>query len=145
VGNSAERTESAEEEDRTAILGLLDRWRLATRAKDINAISELVTDDVVFLPSSVLPIKGKEEVEKLYRAFFSQYREIKHEAIIEEVRIAGEWVFLWGTDELRLTPESGGTDTHMKGKGLSILKRQADGSWRFWRGINNMTPQPPTK
>ena len=52
MGNSAERTESGEETDRTAILGLLDRWRLATRAKDIDAILELVTDDVVFLPSS---------------------------------------------------------------------------------------------
>jgi ketosteroid isomerase-like protein len=91
VGNSAERTESAEETDRSAILGLLDRWR---QAKDINAILELVSDDVVFLPSSVPPIKGKEEVEKLYRAFFPQYREIKDEAIIEEVQIAGEWAFL---------------------------------------------------
>jgi len=48
-------------------------------------------------------------------------------------------------NELRLTPEYGGTDVHMKGKGLSILKRQSDGSWKFWRGINNMTPQPLTK
>lgn len=136
---------STEETDRTAILGLLDRWRLATGAKDIKAILELVTDDVVFLPSSMPPIMGKEGVEKLYRAFFPQYREIRHEAIIEEVRIASEWAFLWGTDELRLIPESGGTDIHMKGKGLSILKRQSDGSWRFWRGINNMTLQPPTE
>jgi uncharacterized protein (TIGR02246 family) len=142
MGNSAERTDKAEEADRNAILGLLNRWRLATRAKDINAILQLVTDDVVFLPSSVPPIKGKKEVEKLYRAFFPRYREIKHEAIIEEVQIAGEWAFLWGTDELRLTPESGDKDIHMKGKGLSVLKRQSDGSWRFWRGINDMIPQP---
>jgi hypothetical protein len=55
VGNSAERTESAEEADRDAILALLNRWRIATSTKDINAILELVTDDVVFLPSSVPP------------------------------------------------------------------------------------------
>jgi hypothetical protein len=60
----------------------------------------------VFLPSSMPPVKGKEEVEKMYRAFFPLYREIKHEAVIEEIRIAGDWAFLWGTDELRLTPES---------------------------------------
>ena len=46
MGNSVE---SAEEADRNAILGLLDRWLLATRAKDINAILELVTDDVSLL------------------------------------------------------------------------------------------------
>jgi hypothetical protein len=73
----------------------------------------------------------------MYRAFFPRYREIKHEAVIEEIGIAGDWAFLWGTDELRLTPESG-----EPGKSLSILKRKSDGSWLFWMGINNMTSQP---
>jgi ketosteroid isomerase-like protein len=100
------------------------------------------TDDVVFLPSSVPPINGKEDVDEMYRAFFRRYREIKHETVIEEVRGAGDWAFLWGTDELHLTPESGETEIHMQGKGLSILKRHSDGSWRFWRGINNMTQRP---
>jgi uncharacterized protein (TIGR02246 family) len=142
MADSAESKQTGDDADKNAILLLLDRWRVATRAKDIHAILELVTDDVVFLPSSVPPIKGKEEVGKMYRAFFPQYCEIKHEAIIEEIRVAGDWAFLWGTDELRLIPESGETEIHMKGKGLSILQRQSDGSWRFWRGINNMTRQP---
>ena len=38
-------------------------------------------------------------------------------AIVEEVRVAGDWAFLWGTDELHLTPESGEPEIHMKGKG----------------------------
>jgi uncharacterized protein (TIGR02246 family) len=117
--------------------------KMAEKARDIPAILELVADDVVFFPSSLPPVKGKDEVEKIYRAFFPRYSEIQHEALIEEVQVAGDWAFLSGIDELRLIPESGETEIHMKGKGLSILKRQPDGSWRFWRGINNMTPQPP--
>jgi uncharacterized protein (TIGR02246 family) len=139
MADSAKSKQSGDEADRNAILALVDRWRLATKAKDIHAILELVADDVVFLPSSLPPIKGKDEVEKMYHAFFLQYREIKQEAVIEEVRVAGDWAFLWGTDELRLIPESGEAEIHMRGKGLSILQRQFDGSWRFWRGINNMT------
>jgi len=142
MADSAESPQTGDEADRKAILMLLHKWRLATRAKDIHAILDLVTDDVVFLPSSVPPIKGKEAVEEMYRAFFPRYREIRHEAVIQELRVAGDWAFLWGTDELRLTPESGETEIHMTGKGLSILKRQSDGSWRFWRGINNMTQKP---
>jgi len=143
VESSAEFPQSGEEADRNAIMALLDQWHLATRAKDTQAILALVTDDVVFLPPSMPPIKGKKEVGNMYRTFFPRYREINHESIIEEVRIAADWAFLWGIDELRLTPESGEPEIHLKGKGLSILKRQFDGSWRFWRGINNMTPQPP--
>lgn len=138
MADSAESRQTADEADRKAILMLLDKWREATRAKNIDAILELVTDDVVFLPSSVPPIEGKGAVEEMYGTFFPRYREIRHEAIIEEMRVAGDWAFLWGTDELRLTPESGETETHLKGKGLSILKRQSDESWRFWRGINNI-------
>lgn len=130
-----------EEADKNAILTLVDRWRLATEANDVDAILEMVTDDVVFLPSSMPPVTGKKAVEEMYRAFLPQYRGIDQVGTIEEVQIAGDWAFLWGTDELRLTPHSG-AEIHMKGKGLSILKRQADGSWKFWRGINNMTRQP---
>jgi len=95
VETPPEFTLTREQADKESILALLDRWRLATRAKDIEGILELVADDCVFLPSSMPPIKGKEELGKLYRAFFPRYREIKHEAIIEEIRIAGDWAFLW--------------------------------------------------
>lgn len=66
----ADFAESGDEADRKAILMLLDKWHLATRAKDIHAIPELITDDVVFLPSYVNSIKGKEAVEEMYRAAF---------------------------------------------------------------------------
>ena len=140
MANSADcaRTDEA---DKNAILLIVGRWRAATKAKNIDAILELVDDDVVFLPSTLPPIRGKKEVERMYRTFFPQYREVKQEEVIEEVRIAGDWAFFWGTDELHLVPESGGAEIHMRGKGLGVLKRQADGSWRFWRGINNMVKQ----
>src|SRR5580704_7635086 len=98
--DSKESKQTGGEADRNTILTLLDRWRRATKVKDIHAILELVTDDVVFLPSSLPPIKGKDEVEKMYRAFFPLYREVIQEAVIEEVRVAGDWAFRWGTDEL---------------------------------------------
>jgi len=130
--------------DRDAILVLLDRWREATSTKDIPKILALVTEDIVFLPSSIPPVRGKAAVEELYRNAFAQYSRIEQQAAVEEVEIAGQWAFLWGTDELRLLPESG-PEVHMKGKGLSILKRQPDGGWKFWRGINNMTVQKPAE
>ena len=126
--DSTKPEQTGDEADRNAILALIENWHRATRAKDVHAILELVADDVVFLPSSLPPIRGKAEVEQMYRTFFAVYREIKLEAAIEELRVAGDWAFMWGTDELRLMPESGETEIHMKGKGLSILKRQSDGS-----------------
>jgi ketosteroid isomerase-like protein len=30
---------------------------------------------------------------------------------------------------------------HLKGRAISILRRQSEGSWKFARGINNMLRQ----
>ena len=134
--------DSEQDADKRTIVALVDRWRVATKAKDLDVILALLADDAVFLPSTLPPLRGRDEVAKMYRDFFPRYREIQQEGSIEEVRVAGDWAFFWGTDELHLTPESGENKIHMRGKGLGILKREPDGSWRFWRGINNMTHRP---
>ena len=78
--DSTKPEQTGDEADRNAILALIENWHRATRAKDVHAILELVADDVVFLPSSLPPIRGKAEVEQMYRTFFAVYREIKLEA-----------------------------------------------------------------
>lgn len=55
--------------------------------------------------------------------------------------VGGDWAFAWETDSFFLVPQAGGAPIQMHGKGMSILKRQPDGSRRFARGINN-TPPP---
>ncbi|HLK66012.1 MAG TPA: SgcJ/EcaC family oxidoreductase [Bryobacteraceae bacterium] len=126
--------------DENVILALLERWRSAIEAKDVAAVLELCADDVVFLPSSGAPVKGKAAVETMYGFLFAQYGKIHQDTAIEEVQVAGDWAFLWGTHELRLTPDSG-SPLHLRGQGLSVLKRQPDSTWKLWRGINNMTRQ----
>ena len=59
----------------------------------------------------------------------------------EELQVVGDWAFAWGTEEFTLVPQAG-APIEMRGKGMSILKRQADGSWKFARGINNTLPKP---
>jgi ketosteroid isomerase-like protein len=109
----------------------------------------MLTDDVVFLPPNAPAIAGKKAVESLYRTFFAQFN-IEHKATTEEIQVNGDWAFAWGGETLTLIPVAGGPQAQLQGKGMSILKRQPDGSWRFSRGINNMTPQaasatPPKK
>ncbi|HVH61343.1 MAG TPA: DUF4440 domain-containing protein, partial [Candidatus Sulfotelmatobacter sp.] len=56
-------------DDEQAIRKLTDDWLAAVRAKDIPRLSEMVTDDAVFLPSGFPPIRGKQAVETMYRSF----------------------------------------------------------------------------
>jgi ketosteroid isomerase-like protein len=77
----------------------------------------------------------------MYSRFFPQFSSVEQTANPEEVEVAGDWAFIWGTESFVLVPQAGGAAIRMQGKGMTILRRQSDGSWKFARGINNTLPQ----
>jgi uncharacterized protein (TIGR02246 family) len=123
-----------------AVHQLTRAWIEAVKTKDIDRLLSLVTDDVVFLPPSGPPIKGKQAVGDLYRSLFAQF-DVDQVANNEEIEVAGEWAFSWGFETLTLSPLGGGSPIRMRGKGLTVLRQQAEGSWKFARGINNSAPE----
>jgi len=129
-------------DDEQAIRKLTDDWLAAVRAKDIPRLVGMVTDDAVFLPPGLPPIRGRQAVETMYQSFFPQFSSVEQTVSMEEVQVAGDWAFAWGTEQFTLVPRAGGAPIEMQGKGMSILKRQPDGSWKFARGINNTLPKP---
>ena len=126
--------------DVKAIQQLTERWIAAVNAQEIEPLLSLVTDDVIFLPPSGPPIQGKEAVGDLYRSIFTQF-DFEQSASHEEIEVSGDWAFAWGSEMLTLSPRGGGQPIRMCGKGLTILRRQPDGSWKFARGINNTSPE----
>jgi uncharacterized protein (TIGR02246 family) len=120
-----------------AIRRFTEEWSAAVKAQDVARLTAMVTEDVVFLPPGFPPIKGREAVEAMYRTFFPQFSSVLQTVSIEEVGVSGEWAFVWGTEATVLTPRTGGPPIEMLGKGMSILRRQPDGTWRFARAINN--------
>lgn len=135
--------ENDETKDTTAIRQMFREWKDAVTAKDIPRLLSFITEDAVFMPPGQPLIRGKKQVEALYQMSFSKFN-MEQEFQIEEIQIAGDWAFLWGIDSAKLTPTDGGPAVDAKGMGISILRRQPDGSWKFSRGINNMTRQDLT-
>ena len=127
-------------DDRQAIQRLMAEWTAAVRAKDVSTLTTMVTEDAVFLPPGFPPIRGKQAVERMYTGFFPQFSSVEQTAVVEELEVAGDWAFAWGSETLTLVPQTGGSPIHMQGKGMSILKRQPDGSWKIARGITNAAP-----
>jgi uncharacterized protein (TIGR02246 family) len=131
---------AASDGDAKAIQELTELWITAVKHQDIDRLLSLVTDDVVFLPPSGPPIQGRKAVGDLYRSLFTQF-DVEQSARTEEIEVIGDWAFAWGTEMLTLSPRSGGPSIRTRGKGLTILRRQPDGSWNFARGINNLSPE----
>jgi len=139
--NSFPASRPSEIEDKRAIQKLTEAWLAAVRRKDIPALMNLITEDVVFLPPGVPPVRGKAAVEAMFAGFFPQFSSIEQTAATEEVIVAGDWAFAWGSETFTLVPPTGIVPILLQGKGMSVLRRQSDGSWKFARGINNLLPQ----
>lgn len=131
----------SEIEDKHAIRKLTEDWLAAVRRKDIPTLLTMITEDVVFLPPGHPPISGRPAVEAMYAGFFPQFSSVEQTAATEEIVVAGDWAFAWGSETLTLVPQAGTAPIQMHGKGMSILRRQSDGSWKFARGINNLMRQ----
>lgn len=135
------QTSVPQRDDEQAIRKLTEDWLAAVKAKDIARLKDMVTEDAVFLPPGRPPIRGRHAVEAMYNLFLPQFSSIEQTASIEEVQVAGDWAFTWGTEKFVLALKAGGAPIQMEGKGMSILRRQPDGSWKFARGINNILPR----
>jgi ketosteroid isomerase-like protein len=57
-----------------------------------------------------------------------------------ETVIAGDWAFQRGIERIRVVPKGGGAAQETAQRALLILRRGADGRWRYARGMTNGLP-----
>jgi uncharacterized protein (TIGR02246 family) len=126
--------------DVRAIRATIARWLELVRAKDIAAMLTLVTEDCVFLAGDAPALRGRDALEALYSKSLSLY-DFDQRSDYEELRVAGDWAYGWGPDAITATPINGGDEIEYRGYGMTIFRRDADGVWRFARGINSMRPR----
>jgi uncharacterized protein (TIGR02246 family) len=103
-----------------------EKWNLA----DIEGTLKDFTDDVVQMPPGKPAIIGKEALRSSWEKFLSENTSVwKHE--IEYIEISGILAIVRGNTEETITPKKGGEAKTEIGKSIHVLRRGADGSWRF--------------
>lgn len=60
----------------------------------------------------------------------------------QEITVLGDWAYTRGMYTVDSTPTGGGATGHVDGKFMTILRRQADGSWKIYRDIFNSNVAP---
>ena len=108
----------------------------AVAESNIESYSSLLTKDSEFMPPNSLPLKGKELLlwlKDFLEKFNVEWIEFLHKNV-EAAEGLGfhEYSFRW-----RLTPKNGGDSKEHKGKGIHILRKERDGSWKIAREIWN--------
>jgi uncharacterized protein (TIGR02246 family) len=124
------------ENDEQAIRQLLTTWLDASKAGDTEKVLSLMADDVVFLVAGQPPMRGK----AAFAASQSALKAAKIDASseIQEIKVMGDWAYMWTKLSVAITLSSGAAPTKRAGNTLSILRREAD-NWLIARDANMLT------
>ena len=127
------------EEDQ--IRALVDTWQAATRAGDVDAVLDLMTDDVVFLVPDRPPMDkaGFAELSRVPpgapRPTFESTSEIM------EIAVSGDMAYLWSRLSVRVTPPGADEPIERAGHTLTVFRR-VDGRWLLARDANLLVVVP---
>jgi uncharacterized protein (TIGR02246 family) len=137
------------EADKVAIGKTMDEYILAWKAADAGRIAQLYSDDAVILPGDHPAESGRAPITKYNQDFFDEYTPNTFEISTKDREIEGNWAFDSGSYSFTATAKKGGKPLEDHGKYVVIMKRQGDGSWKWFRDIDNSdgppTPAPSTK
>jgi len=126
----------------SAIEVLLSAWQKAIASSDLDAIAEMVTEDAEFWSNGRAPLIGRQSVKDAFRPVFDSYT-MSQEFRCDELVVADDLAFMRGLEVNRLVSRDTGQETTVHQRAFSVMRRSADGSWRFSRGMTNQPPEEP--
>jgi ketosteroid isomerase-like protein len=117
-------------------------WVAAVAARDPDALRPLLTDDYEVWAHGAPPLTGVDGAVAAMRGAIERYDIVQSFDPLETI-IAGEWAFERGVERMTVTPRDGTPPRSMSQRALLILRRGADGRWRYARGMTNGLPTAP--
>lgn len=121
-------------QDEQQIRAVIDTWAKATADGNLEALLNLMTEDVTFL------IPGKPPMHRadFISSFQSMVRSVQvfSRANVQEITVQGDLALCWNYLEVDVVPIMGGTTTKRAGNTLTAFRRGPDGQWRVWRDAN---------
>ena len=124
--------------DEQEIRTLVATWMEASKVGDLETLSGLMADDVLFLAPGQEPF-GKD-------GFLATSRDMKDLRIegtseIEELKILGDWAYMRNRLTMTVLTEGGEPMLRRSGHTLSILRKEPGGRWVLARDANLLGKQ----
>jgi uncharacterized protein (TIGR02246 family) len=125
------------QDDEQAIRELVSTWLSASKSGDTEKVLSLMAEDVVFLVAGQPPMRGKAAFAAAQSGLADINLDAKSE--IQEIKVFGEWAYIWTNLTVVMTPKKGGAPVKRAGNTLSILQKQ-NGAWVIFRDANLLAP-----
>jgi uncharacterized protein (TIGR02246 family) len=107
-------------------------FAVATNAGDVDKVAGTYAEDGLLLPPGAPPVKGRAAIREFWNGFLQPYA-VTLTLGTDRVEGRGDLAYIVGHYHLVTTPKAKGTRAlpPEDGKYSEVLKRQADGSWRY--------------
>jgi len=127
------------QDDEQAIRELVAMWLSASKAGNTEKVLSLMAEVVVFLVPGQPPMRGRSAFAAGQAGLQPFHLDATSE--IQEIKVVGEWAYLWMKLSVVVTPKKGGSPIKRAGHTLSILQKQA-GAWVIVRDANLLAVVP---
>lgn len=121
-----------------------EAYTRAINSNNLDSLSGMFTDDVVFLAAHAAPIVGKPAVREWAKSYLDAFT-THWDKTSEEFKVAGEWAFERYSYKSTDTPKAGGAPVEDTGWGLVIYHHDTDGKWRVARDAFSTEAALPAK
>jgi uncharacterized protein (TIGR02246 family) len=131
--------------DEQEIRQLVATWMTATKAGDMDTVLTLMAEDVVFLVTGRPPMIGRAAFAAASRLpAGGQVPQFDGTSEIQEIKILGDWAYMWTKLSVVVTPPGGGPSITRAGHTLSVLRKER-GKWVLARDANMLATVPDAK
>jgi uncharacterized protein (TIGR02246 family) len=125
--------------DEIEIRQLVATWMTATKVGDVERVLSLIADDAVFLlPGQSLMRKADFAATARAQAR-TDAPQIDGSSDIQEIRVIGDWAFMWQRLTVVVTPRNAPPMTRA-GHTLTIFEKR-NGKWVLSRDANMLAPK----
>ena len=128
--------------DEQEIRQVVSTWMAASKAGDLQTVLSLMADDVVFLVPGRPPMRKADFAAAAAAQTGPEAPKFDGTSEIQEIRILGDWAFLWQKLTVSVVPPGGAATMTRAGHTLTIFNKQ-QGRWLLARDANLLAPVPP--
>jgi uncharacterized protein (TIGR02246 family) len=117
--------------DQAAIRSADSAFASAANAGDAEKIAEVYAEDAALLAPNLPPQKGRAAVKAFWGGFLDAYT-VRFELVSDTIEGRGDLAYNQGHYRFTAVPKAKGVPgVADEGKFLEILRKQADGSWKY--------------
>lgn len=125
--------------DEQEIRQLVATWMAASKAGDVEKVLSLMSDDVIFLVPGQPAMRKSDFAAAATAQAGADAPQFEGSSEIQEIKILGEWAFMWTKLKVVATQPGSGRSMTRAGHTLTILKKQ-NRKWVLARDANMLAP-----